>query len=95
LPEQRTFFPDRPGQYSIRMGGETHVLSVNVDPDETSSLAAAELASTAVASLPPLSSQLRGRQSSLWPIAAAAGLFLLLIESLLHWRALSERGRAR
>jgi hypothetical protein len=95
LPEQRTFFPDRPGQYSIRREGETHVLSVNVDPHETSSFAAAELALAADASLPPLSSQLRGTQSSLWPIAAAAGLFLLLIEFVLHWRALSERGRAR
>jgi hypothetical protein len=95
LPEQRAFFPDRPGQYSIRTGGETQVLSVNVDPDETSSFAAAELASTADALLPPLSSQLRGTQSSLWPIVAGAGLVLLLAEFFLHRHTLSERARAR
>jgi hypothetical protein len=95
LSEQRAFFPDRPGQYSIRTGGETQVLSVNVDPDETSSFAAADLASTADALLPPLSSQLRGTQSRLWPIVAGAGLVLLLAEFFLHRRTLTERARAR
>jgi len=94
LPEQRVFFPDRPGQYSIQMGGETHVLSVNVDPGETSSVAAAGPASTAGGLLPPLSAQLRERQTRLWPILAGAGLVLLLAEFFLYRRSLTEQGRA-
>jgi len=95
LPEQRTFFPDRPGQYTIRIGGETRVISVNVDPGETPSFGAVEPATTAAASLPPLSSQLRDRSSRLWPLLAGAGLALLLAESFLYRRSLSERGRTQ
>ncbi len=93
LSEQRVFFPDRPGQYSLRVGDRVQAMSVNVDSGETSHLTHAGTPSAANIPLAPLSAQLRDTTSTLWPIAAGAGLVLLFVELELHRRSRNEARR--
>jgi hypothetical protein len=93
LPDQQVFFPDDPGQYSIRTGSDVLGLSVNVDPGETSGAVVPQAASRADVSVSPLSPAPRERSSNLWPIAAGAGLALLLAEFHLYRRRHSEPRR--
>jgi len=91
LPEQRVFFPQRPGQYSIRDGTATRTISVNIDPRE-SATPELEPSEDASAPPPPLSPRSSDHRTAIWPLLAAAFLGLLTAEFLVHrQRVLDER----
>ncbi len=92
LPDQRVFFPDRPGHYSVRSGADAETVSVNIDPSESSMSGSTSGASASETPLPSLSSQLRDRQSAWWPILAGAFFVLLATEFLFHQRRQRQGG---
>ena len=89
LPEQRAFFPEVPGQYSIRVGDTTKTVSVNIDPRESVSPEPEELGASTT-SLPPLSAQSSERHMAIWPLVAAAFLVLLAAEFVVYRRRVLE-----
>ncbi|MCX6091968.1 MAG: VWA domain-containing protein [Candidatus Bipolaricaulota bacterium] len=95
LSDQRAFFPDRPGQYTVRSGADVETVSVNIDPNETAAPGSAgSSASASELPLPSLSSQLRDRQSAWWPILAGAFFALLVAEFLFHQARQRQGGSA-